>query len=109
MSHRVDIRRDDAGIVVEATGELDAYVAPTLRARLDDALTAGDGRPVTLDLSRVDFLDSTALGAIVGGFRRSRERGRAFTVVMPRGHARRIFALTQLDRVLPLVEPPPDP
>lgn len=108
MSHRVDIRTGELDVVVLAAGELDAYVAPDLRQLLAEALALEGGRPVTLDLSRVDFLDSTALGAIVGGFRKADELGRPLTIVAPRGHARRIFALTQLDQVLPLVDPQPD-
>lgn len=101
MSYRFRTIREEERIVVRAWGELDAYAAPDLRAALHDAATA---ETVVCDLSAVDFLDSTALGVVVGGFRRARETGREFVVVLPRGPARRIFELTALDAIIPTVE-----
>ena len=53
-----------------------------------------------LDLSAVSFLDSTALGTIVGLLRRVRERDGELRVVLPETEARRIFELTSLERSL---------
>jgi anti-sigma B factor antagonist len=68
-----------------------------------EALAAGNGReqPVlVLELSRVEFLDSTALGTMVGALRRVREAGGEMRVVLPETTARRIFEVTGLDQVL---------
>jgi anti-anti-sigma factor len=103
-TQRFDIRREGTDVIVRAAGEVDAYLAPALRRSLDEALeTAGDAR-VLVDLGPVEFLDSTALGTVVGAYRRAGERGVRFAIVPPRGHARRIFALTGLDGVLPLTD-----
>ena len=109
MSHELAIGGETGRIVVAARGELDAYAAPELAQRLGEALDHPRGEPVVLDLSATTFLDSTALGAVVGAYRRSRERQVPFSIVAPRGHARRIFHLTGLHAVLPLVDPPPEP
>lgn len=106
MSHRIGIRFGEQSVTVAAAGELDAYGAPDLRHRLDEALAGGGRLPIVVDLADVEFLDSTALGTVVGAFRRATERDRPLTIVAPRGHARRIFTLTGLDTVLPLVDPP---
>ena len=53
-----------------------------------------------LDLAAVSFLDSTALGTIVGLLRRVREGGGELRVVLPETAARRIFEVTALERVL---------
>lgn len=105
MSARLEVSRGDGIVVVRATGEVDAFLAPDLRARLDEGLAAARDARLVLDLSRVEFLDSTALGTIVGAFRQAAERSVPFSIVSPRGHARRIFLHTRLDAVLPLVEP----
>ena len=54
------------------------------------------------DLTRVSFIDSTALGVIVRGVRALDEGGARVRVVLPAGSARRIFEITALDRVLPV-------
>lgn len=94
----------EALFVLKATGELDAYTAPDVRAELAQLTeTAG---PLTLvcDLSAVTFLDSSALGVLIGALKRLRESGGELRIVQPRSEARRIFSLTALDRVLPLFE-----
>ena len=53
--------------VVTLRGELDAHDAPTLRTTFSEALEGAPPQPrVVLDLTQVTFLDSTALGCIVG-------------------------------------------
>jgi anti-sigma B factor antagonist len=88
------------GLVLTLSGELDAYDAPALRTSFADAAAAAEGATVVLDLAAVTFLDSTALGSIVGLLRRVRERGGELRVVLPETEARRIFELTSLDRSL---------
>jgi anti-sigma B factor antagonist len=88
------------GLVVTLSGELDAYDAPALRTAFSDAATAAGGATVVLDLAAVTFLDSTALGAVVGLLRRVRENGGQLRVVLPETDARRIFELTALEQAL---------
>jgi anti-sigma B factor antagonist len=99
--HDVSIGQQEGTAVVLASGELDAYAAPDLVAAFT-ALT--DSPSVVADLSRVSFLDSTALGEIVRAARARKELGAELRIVLPAGPARRIFEMTQLDRVLPIAE-----
>ena len=57
--------------VLEIGGEIDVYTAPRLRERLIEMVDAGE-RHVVVDLGRVEFLDSTGLGVLVGAHRRLR-------------------------------------
>jgi anti-sigma B factor antagonist len=90
----------EGGLVLTLSGELDAYDAPALRTAFAEAAASGDGATVVLDLTAVSFLDSTALGTIVGLLRRVRERDGELRVVLPETEARRIFELTSLERSL---------
>jgi anti-anti-sigma factor len=95
--HRITVEERMRAVVVTATGELDAYVAPELAAALDRA----GGDALVADLTAISFLDSTALGLLV---RTVRDRGVSgkTRVVLPQGTARRIFEITRLDGALPV-------
>jgi anti-sigma B factor antagonist len=89
--------------VLEVGGEVDVYTAPRLRERLVELVEAG-ARKVIVDLSRVEFLDSTGLGVLVGALKRLRAAGGTLALVC--GHERllKIFRITALDRVFALYD-----
>ena len=100
MTARPLVEALQSATVVTLSGELDAYDAPALREAFGEVTRAGAVGVVVLDLSRVAFLDSTALGTMVGLLRRVREAGGELRVVLPETSARRIFEVTALDRAL---------
>jgi anti-sigma B factor antagonist len=87
--------------VLEVGGEVDVYTAPRLRERLIEAIDGG-ARKVIVDLSNVDFLDSTGLGVLVGALKRLRAAGGTFAVVCGKEPLLKIFRITALDQVFPL-------
>ncbi len=88
--------------IVALHGEIDAFTAPSLRDDLRRLVEEEGALCVVVDLEAVTFLDSSALGALVGVFRRLRERDGQLRIVEPRAAASRIFELTGLDAVLDL-------
>jgi anti-sigma B factor antagonist len=96
------ITREVAGYtVVEARGEVDIYTSAMLRERLIEQVDAG-ARQVVVDLSGVDFLDSSGLGVLVGVLKRLRTAGGELTLVCASEKLLKIFRITALDRVFPL-------
>ncbi|GHJ50508.1 anti-sigma-B factor antagonist [Catellatospora sp. TT07R-123] len=90
-----------AHTVLEVGGEVDVYTAPKLRERIAELLDSGV-TAVVVDLGRVEFMDSTGLGVLVGGLRKARALGATFGVVCARDSLLKIFRITALDQVLPL-------
>jgi anti-sigma B factor antagonist len=88
--------------VVSPRGELDAFTIAPLRELLAELIEEEQAVRLVIDLSAVTFLDSTALGPLVGALRRMRERDGRLGIVSPVPAARRIFELTGLDGVLDL-------
>ena len=85
--------------VLQVTGEVDVYTAPMLREQMRE-LAAKGAVHLIADLSRVDFLDSTGLGALVGGLKRLREAGGSLALVVSAPRILRIFQVTGLTSVL---------
>ncbi len=96
-AHILDVKEDHRGAaqLLELTGELDAASAPALRERLAEVATRGKG-PLVIDLSELNFIDSTGLSVLINAKRRLSRRGRGFALVCPAGHVRRILEVTQL-------------
>jgi len=92
--------------VLRIGGEVDVYSAPQLRERIIELLADGI-RHVIADLREVDFLDSTGLGALVGGLKRLREQDGSLILVTGPGRIERLLRLTGLDRVFPLSQAVP--
>lgn len=97
----VDITPEGGDLTVTVSGELDVLTAPFLWERMEPALSAVTGKLV-LDFAGLNFIDSMGLGVIVRA--QSRLRGesseRQVIVRHPNAHARKVFEITGLDRVI---------
>jgi len=71
------------GARVAVVGEVDYITAPRLKARLWWVLAEFDPQQVVVDLSGVDFLDSTGRGALLHGWRQAAKKGCQLSVVDP--------------------------
>jgi anti-sigma B factor antagonist len=89
---------DSLGLV-ELSGEVDLYTAPRFKVDLLELVESGVDT-VVVDLSRVTFIDSTALGVIIGGVKRMRERDGRLVIVAGSRPVVRILDITGLDKVL---------
>jgi anti-sigma B factor antagonist len=93
--------RGDGVVIVAVGGDADLHVAPELRERLTATIDGG-AQELVLDLSETTFLDSMALGVMLGAMKRLRARGGHLRLVVTRPDIRRIFEITLLDRAFPL-------
>jgi len=89
--------------VIVVTGEVDVYTAPKLREQLVELV--GDGHyHLVVDLTGVDFLDSTGLGVLVGGLKRVRSHDGSLRLVSDQERILKIFRITGLTKVFPIFE-----
>lgn len=84
-------------VVVEVNGELDLATAPTLRDHLLAVLNR-QGARVILDLTGVDFMDSTGLLVLVSTERRARLLGGGLRLAAPGSNVLKVLRVTSLDR-----------
>ena len=101
----MELERIDEGgrLRLALSGELDLYGAPAL----DDALVAAEGESwplLVIDLSSLEFLDSSGLRLIVRAHARAQQSGRRVVVVNGPETVARVFSLTSLDRELEIVD-----
>jgi anti-sigma B factor antagonist len=101
MDLDLQVRRQGDHAVLEVAGEIDVYTAPKLREKLIELVNEGSYRLV-VDLERVDFLDSTGLGVLVGGLKRVRNHEGSLKLVCTQDKILKIFRITGLTKVFPI-------
>lgn len=84
--------------VIAVRGEIDLFTAPDLKAALLEAIDAGRTR-IVVDLSETSFLDSTALGVLIGAIKRLRARNGTLTIVNVDANIAKTFEITGLDQI----------
>lgn len=89
-------------VTVQLSGDVDIATKEELRARLDAAAAESDS--VDIDLSHVDYADSTALGLIIGLRNRLRERGGDVRLVSPSERVRKLLNYAGLDQAFNIVD-----
>jgi anti-sigma B factor antagonist len=84
--------------VVDVEGEIDVYTAPRLRELLIDLVNKNNYQLV-VNMEKVEFLDSTGLGVLVGGLKRVRAHDGSLDLVCTQERILKIFRITGLTKV----------
>jgi anti-sigma B factor antagonist len=92
----ISIETVEAARVVRLRGELDLYNSARVRETLSDAC-AGEPERLVIDLSEVEFIDSTTLGVLIEVSKKLSDR-RAFVLAAPGPEARRALEISGLDQ-----------
>jgi len=93
--------------IIELEGEVDVYTAPQLKQQMIGLLEGG-ATELVVDLTKVEYLDSTALGVLIGGLKRLRERDGNMVLVCPSPRIRRVFEITGLDKIFDIFNTQPE-
>lgn len=91
------------GPVLRVQGEVDVYTSPALRDELYRLIDAGATR-VAIDLSDMDFIDSSGLGVFVGALKRIRERSGDLELRAIQPSTRKVLEITGLTQVFTIAD-----
>ncbi len=90
------VEKDEQGFTeIDVCGEVDLATAPVLREKLYGAIERGNS-PIVLDLSAVTFIDSTALGVLIGAQERCEGRNTDLRIIVSESRITKIFEITGL-------------
>ncbi|MFY9779887.1 MAG: STAS domain-containing protein [Candidatus Baltobacteraceae bacterium] len=97
----IDVTPKEEGRVAlfSLRGSLDIATAPSLRAALLEAAER-DGHEIVVDLSHLEFLDSSGLGALIGAHKLAEEHQGSVRLVAQEGQILRLLRITGLLEVL---------
>jgi anti-sigma B factor antagonist len=94
-----ELREEDSASgthVINVRGEIHVQTAPRFSQRLSEAIDSGN-TAIVLDLSAVEFIDSTGLSVLLSGLRRVTQQQGRLALVCANPTVLRLFQITSLD------------
>lgn len=84
-------------------GELDEYSAGYCRQELDKLFDQSGFSQVVVDLSELDFMDSTGIGMLIGRYKKLKARNIPIYICNPSKQAEKIFKMSGLYQLMPKI------
>ncbi|MHB0915352.1 MAG: STAS domain-containing protein [Thermoleophilia bacterium] len=94
---------DDGIAVITVAGELDLYTAPRLKEKLLSAIE-DDQLKIVINMAGVHFIDSSALGVLIGGVKRLKPKDGHLALVSVDENVNWIFQITGLNSVFDIYQ-----
>ncbi|BCJ85815.1 anti-sigma F factor antagonist [Effusibacillus dendaii] len=104
MSLHIEIEKMGTTLAVRLAGELDHHTAEMVRTRVDSEFEHGTSKNLILSLERLDFMDSSGLGVILGRYKQVSQLGGKMAICSVQGSIRKLFELSGIHKILPLYE-----
>ncbi|MCP4548354.1 MAG: STAS domain-containing protein [bacterium] len=94
----VEIYEGDDLVTLQVKGEIEVYSLPEFSKIAEAQL--GIAKRVTLDLEKLDYIDSSGLGYIVTLHERLQKNDQELVLINLQSHVNRVFKITRLDQIL---------
>ena len=85
------------------SGELDEHSAYNTRIKLDEIFEEKGFKQIIIDLSELDFMDSTGIGVLIGRYKKMKDKNIPIFICNPSMHAEKIFKMTGLYEIMPKI------
>ncbi|MER1958069.1 MAG: STAS domain-containing protein [Solibacillus sp.] len=99
MNVNVQFREDGSVLRGYIEGEIDTFTAPILREELETVHIV-EGREIELDLSKVNYMDSTGLGIFVAFYKKVIRENASLKLVNLSNRLVRLFEITGLSELM---------
>lgn len=102
MGFTIQTRTQGAYTVIEPEGDVDFHSTPELREEILKLLN--DDWDLLIDMSKVGFIDSSAIAALVEGLQTAKQKGRVFALASLQDAPLQVLKMTKLDTVFSVHE-----
>jgi len=93
----------DGTLYVLLKGELDEYSSVYTRDVLDKLLSGSGFKQVIMDLSELEFMDSTGVGVLIGRYKKMKAKNIPIYLCNPNSSIERIFRISGLYEIMPKI------
>ena len=95
-----EINYENGILSAKILGDIDHHCAKYVRERIDAAIFSYKPTMVSLDLSSVEFMDSSGLGLILGRYNTASEMGADFIISSPSTGVKKVLELAGIERII---------
>ena len=90
-------------LYVMLIGELDEYTASYTRSILDETFTKYSFGSVVFELSKLDFMDSTGIGVLIGRYKNLKQKNKNIFISNPSRTVEKIFNMSGIFEIMPKI------
>lgn len=94
----------DDKMIIYLSGEIDHHTSREIRDGVDRLIITHRPKAFILDLSGVDFMDSSGLGLVLGRFRKIKELGGEMYIANASDRTMKILKMAGVDKIIKSVE-----
>lgn len=98
MDLHIEVIKNQDYAMLLVAGEVDAYTSGYFRETMLGVIENGLNTLI-IDMCNVEYIDSSGLGALVGGLRRISENNGSIYIISCSDQVRKVFEITGLERV----------
>lgn len=99
----VSTTKNKNNICINLEGELDQSVAAKIRSQLDDYLLNTTARNVIFNLEKLDFMDSTGIGLIMGRYKKLKNKRISVFIANPNKQIDKVLNLSGIYKIIPKI------
>ena len=100
---QIDAKMYRGTLYLTLCGELDESCASVVKNNLDEQMSMNDFRQIIIDLSHLDFMDSTGIGVLIGRYKKMQQKGIPIYISNPSKQADKIFRMSALYDIMPKI------
>ena len=90
----------DGVLYIKLLGDIDHHSAKTVRDSVDSLIRKNNPAELELDLSSVEFMDSSGLGLVLGRYKKQADTGGKMKIVNPTRRVMQILQLAGVEKII---------
>ena len=104
MSIGISVQVQKKILFVDLSGELDQYTSPKVKNKLMIMIENNPIEHMVFNLKRLDFMDSSGIGIILGRYNQLKDKGGRVFVVGMNPVVSKVFHLSGLNQIITVIE-----
>ena len=90
----------DGVLYIKLTGDIDHHTAKSVRESIDELILLNNPAELNLDLSAIEFMDSSGLGLVLGRYKKQTDIGGIMKILNPSKRILQILQLAGVEKII---------